>query len=102
MATCPAIAPVLVWAAVLAVRVFPTGPEAEEVLATGRAEPIASEAGISRGAVVETGMLSEGVREDIADRMLAAAAAAAPPVWDPEAAEEALAAAAVVVGGAGR
>jgi len=61
-------------------------------LATERlvpAERIASEAGISRAAVVETETRLEEVRGDTADRMLAPEAAAAPQAWHHEAAEEA-------------
>ena len=75
---------------------------AAPALATTRAEAerIASEAGISRAAVVETGMPSEVAREDTADRTLVPAAAGAPPAWDLEA--EASVAVVVAVGGAGR
>ena len=53
------------------------------------AEPIASAAATSRAAVAETGTLSEGDREDTADRALAAAAAAVPQAWDLEGVAEA-------------
>jgi len=75
------------------------------VLATGlaEAERIASEAGICRAAVVETGMPSEEVREDIADRTLVPAAAVARPAWGLVAeASAAAVAAAAVAGGAGK
>ena len=58
---------------------------AVEALATGQAEePIASEAGMSRAAVAETGMPSEVVPGVTTDRALAAAVAAVPPAWDLE------------------
>jgi hypothetical protein len=66
------------------------------------AEPTASEAATSRAAVVETGTLSEGDREDSADRAPAAAAAAVPRAWDLEAVAEALVEAVGVAGGADR
>jgi hypothetical protein len=61
--------------------------QAARVLATGRAEAerIASEAGIFRVAVAETGMPSEVVPGDTTDRTLAAAVAEALPAWDLEA-----------------
>ena len=65
-------------------------------------EPIASEAATFRAAVEETGTLSEGDREDTADRALAAAAAAVPRAWDLEAVAEALVEAVAVAGGADR
>lgn len=80
-------------------------------MATGQAEadPIASETGMCRAAVAETGMPLEevpGVPGDITDRALGPAAAAAPPAWDLEAAEGSVAAVAevevVAAGGAGR
>ena len=68
------------------------------------AEPIASAAVTSRAAVAETGTLSEGDREDTADRALAAAAAAVPQAWDREGVAEASveAAVAAVAGGGDR
>ena len=68
------------------------------------AEPIASEAVTSRAAVAETGTLSEGDREDTADRALVAAAAAVPQAWDREGVAEASveAAVAAVAGGGDR
>jgi hypothetical protein len=58
-------------------------------LATGQvpAGRIASEAEISRAAVVETETRLEEVLEDTTDRMLALEAAAAPPAWHHEAEE---------------
>jgi hypothetical protein len=68
------------------------------------AEPIASETATSRAAVAETGTLSEGDREDTADRALAAAAAAVPQAWALEGVAEASveAVVAAVAGAAGR
>jgi hypothetical protein len=59
-------------------------PEVEQAPATGRAEAegIASEAGISRAAAAETGMLSGAVRGDTTDRVLAPAATVERPAWD--------------------
>jgi len=53
------------------------------------AEEIASEAAISRAAVVETETRLEEVRGDTTDRMLALEAAAAPPACHHEAEEAA-------------
>jgi len=59
-------------------------PEVEQAPATGRAEAegIASEAGISRAAAAETGMLSGAVRGDTTDRVLAPAAIVERRAWD--------------------
>ena len=103
VAICPATAPDPAWAVGAAERAFRTGPA--EVLATDQpaAERIASEAGMSRAAVAEAGMLSEAVPGATTDRAPAAAAAAAPPAWDLEAAgAEASVGVAAVAAGAGR
>jgi len=92
--TAQATAPAgMVWAIVAGAPVLATGPV--------EAEPIASEAAISRAAVAETATPSEEDREDTADRALAAAAAAVPQAWDLEGVEAAFAEAAVA-GGADR
>ena len=92
--TAQATAPAgMVWAIVAEAPVLATGP--------AEAEPIASEAAISRAAVAETATPSEEDREDTADRALAAAAAAVPQAWDLEGVEAAFAEAAVA-GGADR
>jgi len=62
------------------------------------AEPIASEAAISRAAVAETETRSEEDRKHTTDRALAAAAAGAPQAWDLEGVAEAFAEAAVADG----
>jgi hypothetical protein len=80
----------MVWAIVAGAPVLATGPV--------EAEPIASEAAISRAAVAETATPSEEDREDTADRALAAAAAAVPQAWDLEGVEAAFAEAAVAGG----
>ena len=58
----------------------------------GEAEAIALAAGMSRGAVAETGALSEAVPKDSTDRARVAAALVAPPASDLAAEEEVLAA----------
>ena len=73
-------------------------------MAEGRAEAdrIASEAGISHEAVVETGTPLEGAPGDTTDPAPAVAAVAAPTAWEAEEAPVVAAASvAVAVGGAG-
>jgi hypothetical protein len=72
------------------------GAEPVQAIGLAEEEPTASEAVTYRAAAAATGMPSEEVPEDIADRALAAAAAAAHRVWDLEVAE-----AAAVAAGAG-
>ena len=77
--------------------------ESARAIEPGVEERIASEAGISRVAVAETEMPSEGVPGvpgATTDRAHVPAAAAAPRAWDPEAEVSAAVAGVAVAGGA--